>query len=149
MTDNRETGSTYEATSYNTPIFPAESVLNAKNLGGKKETIGHEIYISPSASQEWLRVPVEARFYMGRSSNASTVYCSVWIRHSDGREFTGHGKAGGYGYHKASAALEDALHNAGIGGQPIFGGCGETAMQNALAGIARACGYNDCIHISR
>ena len=56
---------------------------------------------------------VDARFYMGRSSQSSTVYCFVWI-HGKGFYTSGRGSAGGYGYYKESAALAYALDSAGV-----------------------------------
>lgn len=50
---------------------------------------------------------------MGRSRNASTVYASIWV-HANGHYLAGHGNAGGYGYHKESAAFQDAITSAGI-----------------------------------
>jgi hypothetical protein len=111
-----------------------------------------------------------ARFYMGRSAQASVVYCCLWIHN----KCSGKGNAGGYGYHKESAALQDAITSAGIelygtayksgvdktekhyncqkGETEItkidyskrahIGGCGSTAMIDALTDIARdVCGY--------
>ena len=112
-----------------------------------------------------------ARFYMGRSAQASVVECCMWIH----GKASGRGRAGGYGYHKESAALQAAITSAGIElyGTPYksgkqrteqhynhdtkamdtvikidykrradIGGCGSTAMTDALTDIARdICGY--------
>ena len=111
-----------------------------------------------------------ARFYMGRSSQASVVYCCLWVH----GKASGKGQAGGYGYHKESAALCDAITSAGIElyGTPYksgtqkteskynyqtktteetkidykkrayINGCGSKAMIDALTDIARdICGY--------
>jgi hypothetical protein len=65
---------------------------------------------------------VTVRWYMGGSSSASTVYCCLWVH---GKEYwiSGKGQAGGYGYHKSSAALQDAITSAGINlvGNPYKG----------------------------
>lgn len=77
---------------------------------------------------------VNVRFY----GAAQTVYCVTWFHlWPYGFEGTcrGCGKAGGYGYHKASAAMQEALTDAGS-----IGGRGETAMQEALEVIAAHCG---------
>lgn len=104
-----------------------------------------------------------ARFYMGRSASASVVYCCLWLHGDAGA--SGRGSAGGYGYHKKSAALDEAIESAGIElyGTPYAGGkarlyrgapinytrkchidgCGSTAMRDALTDIARdILGYN-------
>lgn len=56
---------------------------------------------------------VDARCYMGRSSQASVVYACVWIKGGDTYR-SGRGNAGGYGYCKRSAAIAQALTAAGI-----------------------------------
>ena len=126
---------------------------NAKNLSGEKETINRIILIDKKTERHC----VDVRFYMSGSRNASTVYCSIWVYTKDGKTHAGHGKAGGYGYHKGSAALADAIESAGIelwGDQynrtksknkACIAGCGETAMRDAFNAIAYAAGYRDCI----
>jgi hypothetical protein len=127
---------------------------NGKNYGGEKETTLRMIVVGKRGKE--LAPIVEARFYMGRSSSASNVYCSLWVH---GAEYcAGHGVAGGYGYHKESAALQGAIKMAGI---TLFGsnyarahdqkrvnfkdlahigGCGYGSMETALKAIARAAG---------
>lgn len=104
--------------------------------------------------------PVQAEWYMGRSSSASVVYCNVWV--NDERfPVSGTGVAGGYGYHKVSAAFAKALTDAGVElyGSPYgaadseteedqlhtrrahIAGCGDTAVNEALKSIARTLGY--------
>ncbi len=122
-----------------------------------------------------------ARFYMGRSSSSSVVYCCLWVnaKHAKTGEYisvSGKGNAGGYGYHKESAALQGALTDAGVElyGTPYkagtkkteshwnntkgiteetkidykrkayIGGCGSTAMTDALLDIGAALGYKKC-----
>ena len=140
-----------------------EQNQNGKNFGDTKETTLEMRVIcrrSKNAAYEpgALHEAVVAKFYMGRSRTASTVYCSVWV-HSEGIYTAGHGSAGGWGYHKASAALSAALTNAGIElwGSPYdkendntendkrayISGCGDSAMRSALIAVARATGA-DC-----
>jgi hypothetical protein len=99
--------------------------------------------------------PVTAEFYMGRSNSASVVYCNLWVRSPRGiMDASGKGSAGEGGYHKESAALQDAITSAGIElyGDPYgrgedknkkchIGGVGDTAMREALIAIARAAGF--------
>lgn len=67
----------------------------------------------------------------------SRSYCAAWV-------YTGHdcksgtAYAGGYGYHRASAAMEQALYNAGIDLGERISGCGDSAMTRAVESIARA-----------
>lgn len=81
--------------------------------------------------------------------SASVVYCSVWIRQPGhgSPSFAGHGSAGGYGYHKESAALEAAMHSAGIKLAKGFGGCGSSAERAAYHAIAKACGLASAPHL--
>lgn len=128
--------------------------MNGKNYADTKETISTMTLIAPDANGD-LCQPIIARFYMGRSRTASTVYCSLWV-HGKGVHTAGHGSAGGWGYHKASAALQEAMCSAGIEltGSPYdsehedtkqepcsISGCGDSAMRSALVAIARAAGF--------
>lgn len=102
-----------------------------------------------------------ARFYMGRSNQASVVYCCLWVYTAAGEYTSGYGTAGGYGYHKESAALQEAISSAGIElyGSPYqqdeqkknkrcyIGGVGDAAMRDALEAITRAAGYRGKIKV--
>jgi hypothetical protein len=141
----------------------------ARNMSGEKEQVARLIYIAPNPGfvpgQRFSRRYVQAvdvRVYMGRSSNASTVYASVWARakarhkltraidakgkrvtvdNLDGIWASGRGSAGGYGYHKESAAIEDALTDAGFSMEGHFGGCGDTSAELAIEAVARYLGW--------
>lgn len=82
-----------------------------------------------------IKSAVDAKFYMGRSSNASVVYCVVRV-FAEHDTYCGAGDAGGGGYHKESAALAEAILNAGIYIDGHFGGRGDRAMEEALVAIA-------------
>ena len=132
--------------------LPAEAVSNAVNYSGEKERVSSYTVVGKLGGA--LRSVVEARFYMGRSASASTVYCSLWV--SGERYCSGTGKAGGWGYHKARAALAQAITSAGIAltganyshhegrvnfKKPAYiSGCGTGSMETALKAIARAAG---------
>ena len=129
---------------------PAE---NGRNYGGEKELIN--AYSVVAVYKGEIREAVSARAYMGRSSSASTVYASIWCCPAKrGAEWcAGHGKAGGYGYHKESKAFEEAIKSAGIelrgdvygreesSKVAYIGGVGDSAMREAFFAIARAMGY--------
>lgn len=69
----------------------------------------------------------------------SVAYCSLWVSsRNNGTYGRGQGKAGGYGYHKQSAALNAAIRDAGIVLSQDIGGVGETAMNEAVTAIAKA-----------
>ena len=87
---------------------------------------------------------VDCRVYIGKSSSSATVYCSIWIY--GGQLYNGLGKAGGGGYHKASAAMYEALHNAGWATSEAISGRGDGAMRDAAVAVARAvAGHDDII----
>lgn len=102
-----------------------------------------------------LRSVVTARCYMGRSSSASVVYACLWV-HGKDVYTSGKGNAGGWGYHKESAAIDSAIRSAGIElyGSPYgaerdkanakkqtsISGVGSAAIEDALLAIAKAAG---------
>jgi hypothetical protein len=109
---------------------------------------------------------IDCRLYMGKSPCASVVYASIWVKgeptvregaHPFRSVYTacalhvsGRGQAGGYGYHKPSAAIDAAIRSAGItleytdsadkGRKADISGVGDEAIREALEAIARACG---------
>lgn len=133
--------------------FDGEHTSNAINYFGTKEKMCSYSVVGKMGGV--LRVVAEARFYMGRSSSASVVYCSLWVH---GEHYcSGSGKAGGYGYHKESAALAEAIRSAGISltgsnyatwgdAKPSYknpariSGCGSESVRMALLAIAKAAG---------
>ena len=72
------------------------------------------------------------RFY-GKGERA---YCCAWLGRS-AQHARGSGWAGGYGYHKDSAAMQSALIAAGFRFAEPFDGVGETGERDALEAIAR------------
>lgn len=117
----------------------------------KKELVSAYSLIVRMPSGE-LREVVTAKCYMGRSASASVVYVVLWVRCADGEWTSGSGSAGGYGYHKESAALADAVKSAGIELKDMdrtdrpdrwfdFGGTGESYYPQVFDAIARAAGY--------
>lgn len=135
---------------------------NGRNYGDKKETI--DTYRVIAYYKGEFHDLITCRTYMGRSSSASTVYASIWVSRSasTGKPSlycAGHGSAGGYGYHKSSAAVGEAIDNAGIElygstyghdedvkKRAHIGGVGDSAIEAALLAIGRALGFNK-IHL--
>lgn len=113
--------------------LPKEDVSNAINYGGKKELTEAMSVVVYSKGK--LIEAVCARFYMGRSASAMTGYCSVLV-HGNDRWTSGAGIAAGGGYHKFSAALDEAIRSAGITLSRSVSGTGE--CQAALEAIAAA-----------
>lgn len=143
----------------------------AMNDNGKRELSGYYKLIDKKTE----KTIVDCRLYMGRSASASAVHCSLWVQSVKGQDWadgytstSGKGSAGGYGYHKSSAAVASAISSAGIElwgspyGHPVnqdtpaqtrkllksrahIGGCGQGSVEVALSAIAYAAGYPDCI----
>jgi hypothetical protein len=110
--------------------------LNENGKNYSKETISTYNIVARTA--RGLTNCITCRVYMGRSRNSSTVYASVWLYGKDCYG-SGSGQAGGYGYHKESAAINDALQSAGIVLSSSVHGTGE--HEDALKATARALGY--------
>lgn len=69
------------------------------------------------------------------SATGSRNYACLWVL-KEGHHATGSGQAGGYGYHRTSAAAQLAFKTAGIVfGQPIDGG-GDWAIREAMRCLA-------------
>lgn len=114
-------------------------VSNARNLGDKKETIKQMKLITHKAGE--FSEPVTVRWYMSRSGDgASPVYCSLWI-HCSPYHVSGRGVAKGYGYHKPSAAFQDACDSAGIELSQLVDGRGSAMVKDALYAIGAALGF--------
>ncbi len=86
--------------------------------------------------RESIEKKVEARIYW----TDSRCYCCIWIQHPQAW-VSSSGYAGGWGYHKESAALADALRNAGIELSEDISGRGEYAMDEAILALGRHCGF--------
>ena len=135
-------------------IFDQQKHLNnAKNMNCEKELVQRIVIVDDAGSKQQI---VDCRLYMGRSSNASAVYCIIWANGHVNNErvwVTGHGKAEGYGYHKPSAAMQNAITAAGFaltdenGDSMPIDGRGDEAMHDAAIAIAAALGFNDVILI--
>ena len=114
-------------------------VSNAVNYGDKKELIKTFNLITDE-----LKEIITVRCYMGRSTGASAVYAAIWV--NCGSIYTsGKGKAGGYGYHKVSAAIAAAIESAGITLDTDIYGVGDGAICAALKAIARALGFSNVL----
>ena len=119
-----------------TATLPSAARSNGKNLSGQKELVSAMSAVAVINGK--MREVVVARWYQARKSDgASPVYASVWVLGA-GFDISGHGRATGYGYHKASAALSAAIDSAGIVLSERIDGVGEGAIRRAVEAIARA-----------
>ena len=119
-----------------TATLPRAAQSNGKNLSPQKELASAMSAIAVINGK--MCELVVARWYVARKSDgASPVYASIWT-YGAGFAISGRGRATGYGYHKASAALSNALDSAGIVLSEHIGGLGDGASRSALEAIARA-----------
>lgn len=86
-----------------------------------------------------LKPVVELRLYGTGNTNTA----AIWV-HSGDIHTSGTGAAGGYGYHRPSAAAGEAIRNAGFELSENISGVGESAIVRAVKAIAEAVGYADC-----
>ena len=119
-----------------TATIPRAARSNGKNLSPQKELVSAMSAIAVINGK--MREVIVARWYKARKSDgASPVYASIWT-YGAGFGISGHGRATGCGYHKASAALSKALDSAGIVLSERIDGLGDGATRGALEAIARA-----------
>ena len=155
---------------YMRAVMPTVAESNAKNYNNDKELVGYTKLIDKKTE----RTVIDARWYMGKSAKSTAVYCSIWCMgqgvYDAAHSTSGRGVASGYGYHKRSASADSAIRSAGIElfgspyGHPVngtspadtkkllkkhahIGGCGDGSVDCALAAIAYAMGYKDCITV--
>ena len=128
-------------------IKPAANVTatiaaNSKDNAGqhRKEdkftTAYHAFYIDNEGVPHEV---VDMRFY----HTEARAYCALWVRNGD--YFSASGMAGGYGYHRGSAAASEAVANAGINLPYDLSGRGDSMVEQAIAQIA----YDICGVIDR
>ena len=99
-----------------------------------------------------MREVITVRCYMGWSASASVIHAVMWVKCADGHWTSGSGHAGGYGYHKESAAIASAISSAGVTLQDLendrkdhwfdLGGTGTSYYPQVFEAIARAAGYH-------
>ena len=119
-----------------------EYTSNARNYGGEKELSCSWNAVCKDDNGT-IHEPVTVRCYMGRSRNASRVYASVWV-HNHPISLSGTGWAGGYGYDKKSAAVQDAMTKAEIELSEPIDGRGASMIEEAIKAITVALGFDNC-----
>lgn len=87
---------------------------------------------------------ISLRIYGTQAKN----YACLWVS-NNGMYSNGSGSAGGYGYHRPSAAVQEAMESAGIKLDRSISGVGDSAIIGALHAIAKYLGLvNYCINVS-
>lgn len=90
-----------------------------------------------------IKTVAELRIY-GSSTGATNTAC-LWVNCSDrGIHCNGSGVAGGYGYHRPSAAAYRAFETAGIKFNKGIAGVGDSAIKSALMALGASLGYKNC-----
>lgn len=110
------------------------NVRNGLNIRHRKENHFQDAYIGVVVDQGQLKKVVDLRIYGTQAMN----YVCIWI-HDDKNDVhvNGSGSAGGYGYHRPSAALHEALNSMGVELTHAIAGRGESIMQEAVMAILR------------
>lgn len=104
---------------------------SSNTIGKKRDKISHGFY-KEIAILGHDDTPCRFRFY----NTGQTIHCIAWISGKDVYG-SGYGKAGGYGYCKESAAMEDAIRDSGIAMGEHWGGMGDTKQREAAFDIAK------------
>lgn len=81
---------------------------------------------------------IELRLYGTGNQN----FACLWV-HGEQINTQGSGRAGGYGYHRPSAAAGEAIRNAGFSLSHDIGGVGDDAIKEALGAIAECLGIKN------
>lgn len=99
-----------------------------------KQALLHQ-YSVIAETENGIRELVIARLYASLRREANRITCILWT--NGGHNANASGWASGYGCHKGSSALADAIRNAGIKLSEDIAGRGYDAMREALLAIAR------------
>lgn len=130
-----------------------KAIINAQNVEGirltdrereEKNGLGHG-YKAIMIKEGKVEDLVDLRI----SSTSSAAYAVVWlyspkVKDKDGQKIrdafwnNGSGRAGGYGYHRQSAAAESAFSRAGVQLSQGIGGCGDQAIREAVQAVGKA-----------
>ena len=122
---------------------------NARRPDNKELVSAYSLVVRLPSGE--MREVITVRCYMGRSASASVIHAVMWVKCADGHWTSGSGHAGGYRYHKESAAIADAISSAGVTLQDLendrkdhwfdLGGSGTSYYPQVFEAIARAAGY--------
>jgi hypothetical protein len=123
---------------------------NAKRPDNKELVSAYSLVVRLPSGE--LREVITVKCYMGHSTSASVVHAVLWVKCADNHWTSGSGHAGGYGYHKESAAISDAISSAGIELKDLdrtdrkdrwfdLSGTGTSYYPQVFEAIVRAAGY--------
>lgn len=114
------------------------------NINHRKEQKFAESYTAVVIDGDRITEPVTLRIY--RTDNR--CYTCLWINGSETGWRAGSGWAGGYGYHRASAAAAEAFRAAGVVLEgDRLAGCGDSAIRDAVQVTAQALHPGALVHV--
>jgi hypothetical protein len=128
-----------------TVTFDAKKVKGVNGKAHRKEGKCHfESFSIIDPERLWERsagifeapAAIDLRLYGTGSRN----YACIWIAKEPWGWASGSGWAGGCGYHRPSAAAEEAINNAGFSISQNIGGVGDEAVIETLFAIAKLIG---------
>lgn len=99
--------------------------------------IGQYTLLDKNTCEVWA----ELRLY----ATASRHYACFWLFGRENGCISGGAYAGGYGYHRASAAANVAMQRAGITLSANISGVGDSAIRDALQAVGVACGIDPVV----
>lgn len=104
------------------------------NIKDRREDNYQESLLGVVVDDGKLKVVVDLRIYGTKSKN----YACVWV-HDNKHDIhcSGSGSAGGYGYHRPSAAASEAFAKAGIEFDSELSGRGDSVMEHAVYTIMK------------
>lgn len=105
------------------------------------------------AHKRLVNASIELRLYGTGNQNFACLWVNVEAtKHRfDSHEMQagihtqGSGRAGGYGYHRPSAAAGEAINNAGFALDQHIGGVGDSAIEEAMVAIAECVGIKNYV----
>lgn len=116
-------------------ITPQDGI-NAK--AHRKENKFQEAFLLMAIYKGELIQIAELRIYGTNAKN----YACFWLHDKKSNTYcSGSGSAGGYGYHRPSAASNEAIESAGIKLSNSISGRGDSAQEQALYSIGKKLGY--------
>lgn len=117
-------------------IAHAENISNQAFNARDKQALIHQYTVLGIVDGE-IKSLAEARIYMSASRSAERMTAILWVH---GKNYaSGSGYAGGYGYHKQSAAVGNAIEAAGFElDRHFIGGGGDSVLIDALKAVAFA-----------
>ena len=104
------------------------------NINHRKEKNFYMQYSGLVWDGEKIREAVTLRLY----STDARSYCCVWIGNNHDFHTSGSGYAGGYGYHRGSAAAAEAIEAAGYDLDEDIAGRGRSMVREAVEAIAES-----------